>query len=400
MKSIIKHYFKINFLLLFILAPLSCSIRLEIKTDSEFLSTIKKSNSEIEIKIKQEVEEENPNPSTITNKILASNSSDSSIKPNNQILTHIKNNDKNVNSNANNVSDFIAESLTAKNSTNIKSNKNNTKSNLILDRDANEEVIYLRNKNQEKNKTESKNYNSKNITSHYHPDQIYDDDNNPKKHSKNNKSTNHSNPDKIDDDINTNPKINKTNSNNNTFDYFDPNKNHDSAAKGSNTITTESIPLNPKNISTLQSKPKNNSYTSLIYETDSTSIGKRSRKNNLKHEKKPKSNNKTLDSDKIKEVKIPEMNYANRNKNSNLMTKAKHNSTSNPKDNLKYYYLPKIGGASDQSTYPCADCRSVSSSPNELVLSEKPGIKFDSVTYVRQLSAGAKAALELEEVDE
>jgi hypothetical protein len=103
-------------------------------------------------------------------------------------------------------------------------------------------------------------------------------------------------------------------------------------------------------------------------------------------------------------------NNTNNNSTDNTVpsdnTPAKDNSTEK-----EFYYLPQIGGIKinnplPQNTYGCAKCQNAQGLPidprpaNEVVFPEKPGLKFQPVKYVKELSPGGKAALELEEINE
>jgi len=73
--------------------------------------------------------------------------------------------------------------------------------------------------------------------------------------------------------------------------------------------------------------------------------------------------------------------------------------------------LPKIGGIKinnplPDNTYGCVKCKNGQGLPvglkpvTEVTFSEKPGVKFQAVDYVKELSPGGKASLELEEINE
>ena len=76
-----------------------------------------------------------------------------------------------------------------------------------------------------------------------------------------------------------------------------------------------------------------------------------------------------------------------------------------------FYYLPQIGGIKinnplPENTYGCAKCKNVQGLSNEpqpaiqVTFPQKPGVMFEQVKLVKELSAGGKAALELEEINE
>jgi len=119
---------------------------------------------------------------------------------------------------------------------------------------------------------------------------------------------------------------------------------------------------------------------------------------------------------------------SNTNSNSNNSTNNTNpnNNTSNNSNNIipsnetpaadnstekEFYYLPQIGGVKinnplPQNAYGCAGCKNAQGLPieprpaSEVVFPEKPGVKFQQVKYVKELSPGGKAALELEEINE
>jgi len=110
---------------------------------------------------------------------------------------------------------------------------------------------------------------------------------------------------------------------------------------------------------------------------------------------------------------IPISNNTDADKNSNNKDIPISNNTDADKNSTDkdYYYIPKIGGISinnplPDSSYGCAKCKTgdvipIPSRPaNEVIFPEKPGVKFQPVKYVKQLSPGGKAALELEEINE
>jgi len=84
------------------------------------------------------------------------------------------------------------------------------------------------------------------------------------------------------------------------------------------------------------------------------------------------------------------------------------NDSSNDQD---FYYLPKIGGIAinnplPDNTYGCPKCKpGENKAPADpqtegTTFPQKPGVKFEQVNYVKQLSPGGKAALELDEIGE
>jgi hypothetical protein len=106
--------------------------------------------------------------------------------------------------------------------------------------------------------------------------------------------------------------------------------------------------------------------------------------------------------------------------NPNPTPNPKPNPNPNPKPNPNpspstdddVYYVPKIGGIKINNPLPqnmgvigCKNC-----SPDEMAaekqskegisFSEEPGVRFQKVDYIKELSPGGKAALELEKIDD
>lgn len=312
MKSI-KHYLKINLLMLFTLASLSSSMRIQIKTDSELSSSTQKTFSETDIKIK---EEDNLIQANKTNQIPVSNNTNLSNQPNNQTFKLNVKNNTNLNSNIQFDPDVVSEPVKAKNSTTkIESDKNYTKNpKSYFDPDEIRDN-HLSEKKQNKNKTLSNYYDNKNTiknntSNHFDPDKnhVKSPVVIPKSNttaSKPNKTINYFDPDKVDNkNTFVKPKSNNTaNKPNKTINYFDPDK-----------IEEKNTPAKPN---------KTNNY----FDPDK-----------IEDKNKPTNSNKTTNDSIANNTKIKNYFDADKMDDSPSATKkpnltAKSNSASNPKTN-------------------------------------------------------------------